>query len=96
MKASEARALTAQFATSTNIDALYTKLCDRISAAAKQGQTSIAHPFVALNGTRLGLPTREQQEAIRQRLLADGYSVEDHPDPDPGHPCGGAYTTVSW
>ncbi len=96
MKASEAHALTSQYVNSADVDVLYRKLCERIRATAQQGKTSIAHPFSGLDGSRVGMPTREQQDALRQKLVADGYSVDDHPDPDPGHPCSGAYTTVSW
>jgi hypothetical protein len=99
MKASEARALTAQYDNVNNadIEALYEKICNRIRAAAQRGKNSIKDPFYDLGGPHLGgMPTVEQLATLRQRLINDGYRVEYHPDSDPGYPFSKAYTTVSW
>lgn len=63
MKASEARALTAQYVTSANVDALYTKLRERIRAAAQQGQTSITRPFSGLLSESFMLPLDPAQSS---------------------------------
>lgn len=97
MKAEDARKLSQGYAQSADVDRLWDKLMERIKTTAETtGRTELMHPWSGLNGDRLGMPTREQQDALRKRLIAEGYSVVDHPDPDPGHPCSGPYTTVSW
>jgi hypothetical protein len=97
MKASEARKLSQGYAQSADVDRLWDKLMERIKNTAETtGQTELVHPWSGLNGERCGMPTREQQDALRKRLIAAGYAVVDHPDPDPGHPASGPYTTVSW
>lgn len=97
MKASEARKISAGYAQSVDVDKLWDKLMARIKTIGETtGRTELVDPWLGLNGDRLGLPTREQQDALRKRLIAEGYEVVDHPDPDPGHPASRPYTTVSW
>jgi hypothetical protein len=97
MKASEARKLSQHYAQSADIDKLWGRLMKRIKDVAETtGRTEITHPWSGLHSERCSTITREQQDALRKRLIAEGYSVVDHPDPDPGHPASGPYTTVSW
>jgi len=45
---------------------------------------------------RQGFISETLSNLVYARLQQDGYKVEHHPDPDPGHPGSGAYTTLSW
>lgn len=97
MKASEARKLSAGFAKSVNVDTLWDKLMERVKTVAEtKGQTELIHPFNQLTTENIGRVTAAEEEALRKRLAAEGYKLKDHPDPDPGHPCSGPYTTLSW
>ena len=75
---------------------------ERIRRAAEEGRSEIAHPFICPDSTYpvwpqgVGWPRPEIQEAVWKALSLEGFKVTHHPDPDPGHPCGGPYTTVSW
>jgi hypothetical protein len=96
MKAYEARKISESFVDSKHIDTLWERLCARIRLQAEKGHHSLVHPWTGICGSRLDYASREEQEALTARLRADGYKVTDHPDPDPGHPCSGAYTEVTW
>lgn len=68
--------------------------------AAEEGRSEITHPFVRPDDTYPASPgewpRHEVQEAVWRALTIEGYKVTHHPDPDPGHPGSGPYTTVSW
>lgn len=96
MKASEARQLTSEYRNSVEVEPLWANLVERIKAAASEGKSTLVDPFIGIGGDRLGMLSRSQQTALKLRLAAEGYLYEDHPDPDPGHPCSRAYSTISW
>lgn len=56
---------------------------------------SLHNPQV-MKSPSLSYPSHEIQKALKKHYEAKGYEWTEHPDPDPGHPCGGAYTTLSW
>ena len=60
---------------------------------AQMGKLELNHPFETVDKK---FPTIEEQTAITIALTKLGYVVKEHPDPDPGHPCSHAYTSVSW
>lgn len=66
----------------------------QIEEAAKAGRNEIAHPLAGR------VPTEwhetKAREALWLALQNEGYTVKHHPDPDPGHPASGPYTTVEW
>jgi len=69
----------------------------RVRKAAKEGQRTIAHPFMHFEGMpRLDSPSGAVQTAVRKAVEAMGYTWTSHPDPDPGSPTSGPYTTISW
>ena len=74
----------------------------RIRRAAEEGRSEITHPFMRPDNTYPELPKEmewprpEVQEAVWRALTIEGFKVTHHPDPDPGHPGSGPYTTVSW
>lgn len=37
-----------------------------------------------------------KEDAVIKHYTSLGYVWKRHPDPDPGHPCAGAFTTLSW
>ena len=75
---------------------------ERIRRAAEEGRSEITHPFVRPDNTYPELPKdmewprHEVQEAVWRALTIEGFKVTHHPDPDPGHPGSGPYTSVSW
>lgn len=64
----------------------------RVRDAAGRGRAMIAHPFSGMRDP----PPREVGAAVRRAMEARGFKWTDHPNPDPGHPAAGPYTTVSW
>jgi hypothetical protein len=34
--------------------------------------------------------------ALTKHYICQGFKVKMHPDPDPGHPASGPYTTIEW
>lgn len=79
----------------------------KIAEATDEGLRHINHPFAPISAkpatchhpgaTRtVPSPSFELKRAIKVVLTKLGYAWEDHPDPDPGHPAGGAYVSVSW
>lgn len=90
MKASEARDITARATTTnTQIEEFYQGVIADIASAAQEGRSE----------TRLTLPIEcriHQRDLVIQRLRADGYTISNNPDPDPGHPASGSYTTIEW
>jgi hypothetical protein len=94
MNAQKAKELTNQNLKGPAIEPFLSHIYKRIEEAASKGQFEIYHPF---HGLERGIyPTITQQEAIWQKLREDGYAVNHFPDPDPGHPGSGPYTTISW
>ncbi len=65
----------------------------QIEDATKEGRFSIIPSFSSPNTK---LPTFEEREAVFTHLRSEGFTVKDHPNPDPGHPCSHEYTTVEW
>ena len=92
MKASEALAIAQQNLAGPAIEPLLKQIYASIAAAAHKGQFTIQDLFFCTHP----MPSNAQVVAIRAHLRAEGYELEDHPDPDPGHPCSRPYTTLSW
>jgi hypothetical protein len=92
MKAEEARKLAISSMKEVVIQPFLIQLHARITEEAKKGRRGITHPFSGF----LKYPSLEEQEAIDAALRADGYSVVDHPNPDPGDPRSSSYTSISW
>lgn len=94
MNAKEARELAEKNLKGPVIKPLLDALYEQIRHAAENGRKSITRPW---SGLRIAYPTPDQQVAVWMHLISvDGYTVEHHPDPDPGHPCSSAYTEISW
>lgn len=68
----------------------------RIRTEALAGRRSISNPFSRSSASGIGYPSIEIVQAVRKAVEQLGYSWQDHPDPDPGHPCSSSYTTISW
>lgn len=76
----------------------YNILMNAIAKAADDGKDSIIlHHALNNHDTRTSLKQLDHlgTKALVKKLQADGWTVTEHPDPDPGDPRGGAYTTVS-
>ncbi len=65
-----------------------------IEEAAKKGHLQIFGPLAGRVPIEWNKP--KAKEALWLALQNEGYQVTHHTDPDPGHPCSGPYTTVSW
>lgn len=92
MIAHQARALSLESLKKVSIEPALEHVHNRIKEAAMNGQYEIAHPFYGIKN----YPDNHAQAQIWARLEKEGYKVTHHDDPDPGHPCGGAYTTIEW
>jgi len=92
MTPTEARALAESKLHGPVIAPLLAHVKGRIKEAADKGQFQIAHPLYGYKKW----PDHEQTEALWLALQKEGWKVVHHPDPDPGHPASGPYTTVSW
>jgi len=77
------------------IEPFMTVIFTKIKIAAEAGRSSITHPF-ANSCVSAPYPTPEQQDAVWAALIANGYKVKHHPDPDPGHPASCPYTEIYW
>ena len=78
------------------IEPLLKHVHKRIAEAANKGRFEITHPLQDLPTGVCKWPSVEEQEALWLALQKEGWKVTHHPDPDPGHPASGPYTTVSW
>ncbi len=95
MTAEDARKLTAQALDAQSgryVPELVAHALQLIEDAAREGLQEIRDPF---SGLRMPI-TEQHREAAYDALVARGFDVEHHPDPDPGHPCSRSYTSVSW
>lgn len=92
MKAEHARQITLTNLKGPVIEPILTYVFTKIGQAAKEGRSEITNPFTGIRTT----VTPAMEEAVVARLRQDGYKVTNHPDPDPGYPGSGPYTTVSW
>lgn len=90
--AEEMRAITAANY-HVEIGAETAEVMQNIELAARQGKSSIRNPFANL---KAGWPTLEKRDKLVHTFTAKGYKIVEHPDPDPSHPGGGSYTTLSW
>jgi hypothetical protein len=95
LSAAEARTLTTNCLTANVATDFLPLLLDRIRKTSIAGQFELVHPFRQLETTTQAVTPVVEQE-LRRKLAELGYTVVDHPDPDPGHPGSSAYTTVSW
>lgn len=68
----------------------------RVRAAVAAGKRRIDHPLSGLGGGGTSWIAPATEDAVRKALEAAGYTWTHYPDPDPGHPAGGAYDTLSW
>ena len=98
MKASEARKLTKKNLASPVIEIYADQVVEKIKEAATAGRFQLINPFSNLKDKDGGFTTLNsaELEAITKHFKAQGYTVIDHPDPDPGHPCSAPYTTLEW
>ena len=95
MKATEARKLAEKSAKTVVIGPYLTTIYTAIKSAASRGETSIRFNVYDLTNYKL-MPTSAEM-ALRAQLRKDGYEIESHEDPDPGHPCStGPYETINW
>lgn len=68
------------------------QVTEKIKKACQGGRRSITDPFdYGINGM-----TMDERIAVKEQLVAMGYTWQSHPDPDPGHPCSSSYETLSW
>lgn len=94
--ASKARALMRSCINTEHVQRLRHHVDERIKSACMQGKSSIAHPLHGLPAVQQMNVTPETLEALWNSLKEDGFAVDHHADPDPGHPASGPYTTVEW
>jgi hypothetical protein len=92
MNAKEARALTNKNLMGPAIKEYMDVIHDHISMAAQRGESNITNPLYV---GRKSVPFH-LHEAVLDALRSEGFKIVDHPDPDPGHPASGPYTTLSW
>jgi hypothetical protein len=95
MRADEARAITVANLCCPVIDHWVRALSKKIREIAESGRSSI-DPWAWLVTLRMPGPMSVEKDAIAQHFQKLGYKVTNHTDPDPGHPCSGPYTTLSW
>ncbi len=95
MNAEEARRITQENLRGPAIEHFLRALDHKILEMAKCGKSSF-DPWGYLASLRTPGPTTDERGAIRRHYVAAGYTFQDHPDPDPGHPCSRPYTTLSW
>ena len=91
MNATEARKLTRE-SSSTFAKQILPHIYDKIKKAANAGKSELTHPLMGYSPT----PNNHIESEVWKMLEADGFVVTHHPDPDPGDPRGGAYTSISW
>ena len=97
MNAQEANKLTTKSLKGPVIETYIEHIDMRIKKAAEQGESSIHNPQVgsADEGFNFHLSGSELKAVVDYYVL-EGFGWANHPDPDPGHPCSGAYTTLRW
>lgn len=97
MNVNEARKLT-ENAIAEKINEKYIKHIDaRIKAAATIGKREVHNPHVGkIEHENQFYLSDDELKAVRLYYEHEGFTWKDYPDPDPGHPCGGAYTMLSW
>jgi len=93
MNAYEARELTQENLKGPVIEPILKEVHEKIEEAAKEGKSSITHPF---HGSRGMYPSTNEQEAVWDHLRSEGYKVKHHPNPDPGDPRSNDYDEISW
>ncbi len=93
ISASEARQITEDNLKGPAIEPYITKILERIERFAKEGKSSIVHPFA---GSEIN-PIPAIQRAVFRKLIELGFRVISHKDPDPGDPrSSGAYEEIKW
>ncbi len=95
ISAKDAREITAKHLSGMTISKWVSVLTDEIRAKAKYGTNSL-NPWKFFDGQFSRSPNSMEKLAIKQHFTALGFVFEDHPEPQPGHPCCSAYTTMSW
>jgi len=101
MNAIEARDMTNENLKSPVIDPYLGIIYTRIECAAKEGKSSVTHPFhvpenLGYESRRQTYPSSPVKQAIYGCLRSQGYEIIEHEDPDPGHPCSCAYDEIKW
>jgi hypothetical protein len=92
MTALEARKLSVEKLRNSVIQPMVDHIYNRIRAATQQGKFLIRDPFMGFSQ----YPSEEEKEAIFMTLKSNGYTVKDHPDPDPGDPRSRPYIEILW
>ena len=97
INAKDARALTVKNLQGEVIEDYVVQIDKKIHVACAAGASKINHPASGLkkNGN-LSLLSTGVREAIKAHYENRGFLYEEHPDPDPGHPCSGPYSSLSW
>jgi len=89
MKASEAREISEVAMAKADgpvIGKYVTAITEKIKKACSEGMVGIYLDYIP----------REARKSVYSHFRSLGYDIEDHPDPDPGHPASRPYTTLSW
>ncbi len=69
----------------------------KVRLAASLGLHHIDHPFPgSADLADLGYPDASVQKSVQKAFEANGFTWNEYPDPDPGSPGSGPYTSVSW
>ena len=91
MDAEQARKLTRENHKGPVIKDLIQDVDKAIEKACKTGKLGL-DPITAMQR----YPNSEEERAVKEHYICQGYTWEYHDDPDPGHPCSRAYITLSW
>lgn len=68
---------------------------DALDKAICEANSYSIDPYTALQDMR-PQPSYEEWKAIKKHYQSLGFAWIEHDDPDPGHPCSRAFTTIDW
>jgi len=97
MNAQEARHLTETAMQEEALTPYIDYINRRVEQQAKAGKSSIMNPYSgdADHGLSFFL-SGIKKDTIRKYYEKLGFKWVEHANPDPGHPCSCAYTTLEW
>lgn len=81
------------------MDSLIPLIMAKVEKAAKAGLSEVVDPFDNLidpASLERHYVSPDQEDTLRKILSRQGYTIRDNPNPDPGHPCSRAYTSLEW